>query len=56
LSAKTACKGASSFSSSMIRELIVVSSRKISDCDYWVQKVTRCTFIEIIARKNKNLV
>jgi hypothetical protein len=48
---KAALKGASSFSSSIARGLMVVSSRKISDCDYWVQKVTKCCSLEIIARK-----
>jgi hypothetical protein len=35
----------------MVRELMVVSPIKISGCDYWVQKVTKCSSLEIIARK-----
>jgi hypothetical protein len=55
LSAKADIKGASSFSSSMVSKLMVVSFRKISVTDYCVQQVTRCSPLEIRARKIKKM-
>jgi hypothetical protein len=51
----TALKGTSSFSSSMVRELMAVFSIKIS-CDYWIHQVTRSSSFEITAKKIKNFV